>query len=318
MNSVLWRIKDTTSSANNCDSSTVLNWAITGGHTQFVNFATRGVNALDSVFSDDRQMISSISYKPPIGHSDHCIVDFLFFIENSADINGGTNGSTVQYNWHATDFGSTELYLDSTNWDEVIFHNPSALASWSAFLDVLWFAVDTLVPHKGKTKTGRRKNYPRDCEIDRQKAWIMEKCTSSPPNLTVRWQYRDCVNQFHACCRKLTKPQEDRVINANSLGAFYRHVNQRVTHRSSTGALIDSSGNTVVSDVAKAVMFNEHFAAVGIIDNGVTSHVRTVHSVCLETVSFSDTDILSAITKLKPNLSCGHDGVPPLLCGPPP
>jgi len=43
-----------------------------------------------------------------------------------------------------------------------------------------------------------------------------------------------------------------------------------VTHRGSIGALIDSSGNTVVSDVAKAGMFNEHFAEVGIIDNGVT------------------------------------------------
>jgi len=70
---------------------------------------------------------------------------------------------------------------------------------------------------------------------------------------------------------KLSKQQEECVINANGLGAFYRHVNQRVTHRSGIGALIDSSGNTVVSDVAKEGMFNEHFAAVGIIDNGVTS-----------------------------------------------
>jgi len=45
------------------------------------------------------------------------------------------------------------------------------------------------------------------------------------------------------------------------------------------GALIVSSGNTVVSDVAKAGLFNEHFAAVGIIDNGVIPHVRTVHNV---------------------------------------
>ena len=68
-------------------------------------------------------MISSISYSPPpIGHSDHCIVDFLLFllfIQNTADTNGGTNASRVglQYNWHAADFGSTELYLDSTNWE---------------------------------------------------------------------------------------------------------------------------------------------------------------------------------------------------------
>ena len=128
-----------TSSANNCDSLTVLNWAITVGYTQFVNFATRGVNTLDLVFSDDTQMISSISYSPPIGHSDHCIVDFLLCIQNTADTNGGTNASTVQYNWHLP-------RLDNVG--RGVLPQSDALASWFAFLDVLWFAVDMFVPHK--------------------------------------------------------------------------------------------------------------------------------------------------------------------------
>jgi len=45
----------------------------------------------------------------------------------------------------------------------------------------------------------------------------------------------------------------------------------------------------------------------------VSSPMSALYTTFFETVSFSDTDIFSAVTKLKPNLSCGPDGVPSLL-----
>lgn len=42
-------------------SQVLLNWAVTGGYTQFVNFPTRGDNIIDVVLADDDQIISCIS-----------------------------------------------------------------------------------------------------------------------------------------------------------------------------------------------------------------------------------------------------------------
>ena len=58
-------------------------------------------------------------------------------------------------------------------------------------------------------------------------------------------------------------------MDANNLGAFYRHVNQQIKHRNIIGALINSTGEPVTSDCQKADMFNKYFGSVGIIDNGV-------------------------------------------------
>ena len=49
---------------------------------------------------------------------------------------------------------------------------------------------------------------------------------------------------------------EKRVIEADNVGAFYRHVNKRIKYRGTISALIDSSNIVVTSDVLKADLFN--------------------------------------------------------------
>jgi len=40
---------------------------------------------------------------------------------------------------------------------------------------------------------------------------------------------------------------EERVIQANNLGAFYKHVNQRLQHRDAIAALADDGGLIVTA-----------------------------------------------------------------------
>ena len=74
------------------------------------------------------------------------------------------------------------------------------------------------------------------------------------------------------------------------------------------------NGNVVTWDQSKANMFNNYYAKVGTTDNGCTlvCDIVSVSSI-LEIVRFSETDIITAINKLKPNLSSGSDRLPPLL-----
>ena len=61
-------------------------------------------------------------------------------------------------------------------------------------------------------------------------------------------------------------------------------------------------------------MFNEYFGSVCTRDNGAQPKCSiTEPTSVLETVTFTQRDVLFAINKLKPNLSGGPDGLPPLL-----
>ena len=62
-----------------------------------------------------------------------------------------------------------------------------------------------------------------------------------------------------------------KVIEAENMGTFYNyvHVSKRTTYRSGIGAVLDNDGDIVTDDKAKAELFNEYFASVGTVDNGV-------------------------------------------------
>ena len=74
---------------------------------------------------------------------------------------------------------------------------------------------------------------------------------------------------------------------------------------------MDDSGNAVTSDQSKATIFNNYYATAGKTDNGLIPVYDTVSvNSILETISFTETDVIVAINKLKPNLSAGPDRLP--------
>jgi len=297
-------------------TTTFFNWVVRNGYTQFVNFATRGANTLDLVLTDCESVVSSISCSTPIGHSDHCVIDFVIFVHTTTMVSDVVNSNKKSYHWYKADFCAMEQHLSNVDWYALIYTNPSALASWSAFIDVLWHVVELYVPSgKQVVNKDRPKRYPHKIvKLTRKKRALWKKCALSPCDVRMQWKYRDCVNKYRACCRNFARQQEENIINADNLGAFYRHVNRRIRHCGSIGPLIDSSNNAVTSDTAIADMFNKHFASVGVIDNGILPSDTALNCTdVLDSVFFADLDVLSAISKLKPNLSAGPDNLPPLL-----
>ena len=91
--------------ANEYACNALLNWIITYGFTQFVVFPTRETSILDLVLCDSDQLICDVSSSPPIGHSDHCVVDFSFLVRDCKDdVEEDTHPTTgVKYKWHMGD-----------------------------------------------------------------------------------------------------------------------------------------------------------------------------------------------------------------------
>ena len=57
-----------------------------------------------------------------------------------------TDSSNIQYNWYKADFESMRGYLNTADWHNMLYYNPSALSFWRSFADTLWSAVAMFVP----------------------------------------------------------------------------------------------------------------------------------------------------------------------------
>jgi len=79
--------------------------------------------------------------------------------------------------------------------------------------------------------------------------------------------------------------------------------------------LIPSPGIVITSDSVKANMFDNFYATTGVVDDGKISSFPSMElTSVLDTVVFTETDIILAISKLKlTSLSCGPDNLPPVL-----
>ena len=309
------------SSSNDYISTAVLRWAVMHGYFQFVDFPTRGDNILDLVLADDNHIISRIYCDPPLGYSDHCIVNFVLdIIDNFRHISlepyqSGSSVAECRYNWHTADYDVIARYICNIDWNTLLCYNPSALSFWNAFMEILWSAVENFVPKINGTRKVNHKSYPREMrKLIAKKRQLHNQCRLNPDNLHMRWQYRNLVSKFKDKCHDLEKQHEEQIISANSLGLFYKYVNGRIRYRSAIGALTTNTGDIVTSEKDKADMFNEFFANAGTKDNG---KVPFCHNVALkstlETVTFTEDNILSVINKLKPNLSSGPDCLPPVF-----
>ena len=232
-------------------SARIFDFMSSRGYSQFINFATRGDNILDLIFSDDDQIICSTDCCPPFGNSDHCLIEFQFVTSSKSDLKPI---SVQKYNWHKGDHASMEHYLQNIKWDAIIWNNPHALHAWSAFLGLLWDAVDLHVTRFKTTVRTHKKNYPREIrKLIKKKRCLWEKCQTTPGPYT-KSQYHKCTKELRRKCRELTKRHEENVILSNNLGMFYKHVNNRISYRSTIGALIGENDTIVTSDSDKACL----------------------------------------------------------------
>jgi len=136
------------------------------------------------------------------------------------------------------------------------------------------------------------------------KCSLWKKLRQQPQSLTLRTKYRDCVNDWRQALQSHKLTQERHVIESNNLGAFYRHINSRLSHRASLGPLYSSNGLLLTDDVDKAELFNTYFATVSSVNNGIMPECVTVarNGCTLDYVNFTQSNVLSAIKRLATSL----------------
>jgi len=144
--------------------------------------------------------------------------------------------------------------------------------------------------------------------------WRAYKTNRSDPKLKERYKQltADCKNAV----RKHEIYKERKVIESNNLGAFYNHVNKRLTSRSSVGTLLTPDGVAAETDVDKAELLNDYFSSVCTTDDGNQPEFATLASDDgISHVSFDAARLIAATRRIKTKCatSSGPDGYPVML-----
>jgi len=132
-------------------------------------------------------------------------------------------------------------------------------------------------------------------------------------------KYRDCILEWRRLVRAKQIADEERIISADSVGAFYQFVNKSLlgtpkfvtANRSSIGVIHDDSGSLLTNSLDKANAFNKYFSSVGVADNSIVPSCHNIQlNNTLETMVISETDVIRSITSLK---NSGPDSLPPVV-----
>ena len=302
-----------------CDGTqdALLNFAIMMGFSQVVQSPTRGDNLLDLVFSNEPLAMCNVNVIHPFGNSDHCQIEFSVFTDSSFKRDVDLN--VVRYDWNKADFDSISGYIAAVNWLDILTVNLTADSLWSAFSTVLQMAIDMYVPKKRVSEfmnVKYRRWYPAALRhAISKKRCLWSKKRDDPNNATLAAAYHTAEQKCKQLLRDYEIKKEQKVIERNNAGSFYRFVNNKLSCKRGLGALSDSSGDVIVSDAERADMLNSYFSSVCTTDDGIMPVIKrsVPENVELDFIDFTPSKVCAAIGKLKAGGSCGPDGYPPLL-----
>ena len=296
----------------------IFEYIISRGFVQLVDFSTRDTNLLDLIFTDNDNLVVEIQERPPIGYSDHCAIEFTMAAAQSRSSTElpSRSASVPHYQWRNGDYDGMACYLNNVDWYALVASNPSAESMWNTFLEVLWSAVTLLVPVRRVTLTkSESKQRPinsrklHKCVVKKRNLWA--KLRRSPVDPKLRSTYRTCVNEWRDLLHSYQCQLEERIIDADNVGAFYRFVNRRISNSSAISAVVEN-GRVLTNSHDKASAFNKYFSSVGSMDDGTVPECRNVNlSSILENITIDEGNVLSSIINLSARcplvqITCRH------------
>ena len=278
----------------------LLNFSIANGFSQMIQSATRADKLLDLVFSNEPLGICNVNVSHPFGTSDHCQVEFSVFVDSTMQAND--EPSAKRFDWNNADFDGISSYIATFNWLDMLATNLTPDSIWCAFSDVLHTAIDMYVPIKPDRNVAikNRRWYPAALRhaISKKRSLCGRK-RRDPNNVLLNAAYRAVDLKCRNLLRDYETKREQKVIERNNAGCFYRFVNNKLSCKRGLGALSDNKGGVIVSDAERADLLNNYFSSVCTTDNGTMPTVeRSVPAdVEIESIEFTPSKVHAAIKK---------------------
>ena len=119
---------------------------------------------------------------------------------------------------------------------------------WSAFTEVIIYAVNLYVPIKTAPKHLHRSQKRFDCRYPKEickafatklRCWRRYKAQSD--NFMCKIKYQKCARLCNELVRNYAQKCEARVLDVCNIGSFYRFVNKRLGNKTGICPLHDGS-----------------------------------------------------------------------------
>ena len=282
------------------------------GMIQCVHRPTFNTHILDIVLLNDPLILSSLSVTEPFSTSDHCSVSFsLNFtcchnIECPLTITEWKNAYWVNFN----------SFLLSVDWIYILSTSLTADVLWTTFKDILNTGIELFVPNHTRKSSNSTKKPPRNIRRlinNKKRTWRASK--QQPYNPELANKYKTLAIECKEAIEVHEIELENRVIDSNNIGTFYKYVNKKLSHPTGIGTLFDSKHSPVVDDLSKAELLNHYFQSVYTNDNNVLPQFnsRLSDGRMLDNISFSRQALYYTVKQLSSKTTCDPEGYCPLL-----
>lgn len=228
------------------------NFICTHGLTQFVQEPTRGDSILDLLLCSDVLCVDDVDSLPPIANSDHSSIAFRLSISLPDEpVHGGDTAS--RRNFAKADWDSLCSFLATIDWHTVCDGCVSTEELWNNFMCVIDVAIDKFVPLCIKTKHASAPVvYPKHIRklfAVKKERWRLYRHFRTPQ---LKLKYTQAATRCTIAVSKYTTDSENRLVESENLGLFYKYVNRKLNGSHGIAPLRDKDGNLVSDDISKA------------------------------------------------------------------
>jgi hypothetical protein len=222
------------------------------------------------------------------------------------------------YIWGKADWSGFNNACFETCWGDVFENCNSSNDYWLQFRDLIYHYSTQFVPTKVKSAhlAQNRKAPIKRCskkvrQLTRKKKFFWRKIKKKKTDRNVA-KYKKCIKLIKTTNKSDELKFESKIIKSNNVGAIYKHMNSRLTHKTGIAPLTDLKGQLVFNDLTKAELLNNHFVIAGTMDDGKLLLVNKL-TTKLDSITFTEQGIVNVINHLKKSSAPGPDGIPSCL-----
>ena len=189
--------------------------------------------------------VCNVSVEEPFVNCDHNQVVFSLFTHSDGP-SDDQHTASVTYDWERADFTKFGECLENADWLSVVHNNLTPDDLWSAFCEVLRSIANVCVPVKPAIPSKKNtsiKHYPYSIQrVAARKRLLWRQSQVDPTDTIKKEAYRLSVHKYRLLVRRYEIKKEQKIIESNNTGDFYKFINKKLSYKVGVGTLQDKAG----------------------------------------------------------------------------
>ena len=264
---------------------------------------------LDLVFTREKEDVKDLKHLPPLGKSDHMILEWDMVIDQDAE-DENEQHKEERYNFSKANYAELRCFFEGFDWS-ILQTLESVNEKFNKFVEIYKEGVDTCVPKYGQRKMQKKKPwFNRRCEKARKLkdlAWNRARRHSSER----AWaKYKEERNEFIRIRREEEIKYERNIVEKveNDPKLFYRHINGKLKARDSVRRLRTESG-VVEKDEEICEVLNDKLKSVFTQEDAFTEPEGEEEVEQITDIQFEESELRNMMKKLDVTKAMGPDEI---------